>query len=307
MTDFAGKIAFITGGASGAGFGMAQVFSEAGMKVVIADVRRDHIEEAMDYFRQTEAEVHAIELDVTDREGFAAAADEVERVFGSAPDLLILNAGVNVGGPVESSTYEDFDWIIGVCFGGVINGMMTFVPRMIKAGKGGHIAATASYGAFGAYPFVAPYSAAKAATLNLMESYYLALERYGIGVSVLTPANINSNIYDAALKTRPEKYKNTGYSVSEEGQLRMASFNRKGLEPRDLAMRLKKGIEDGIFLIVPYEHGGRMVELAMDRFKHYTSVEGMKYLKEKAKQPPTEEEIALMNERENFEVSKIKR
>ncbi|MBP5166086.1 MAG: SDR family NAD(P)-dependent oxidoreductase, partial [Oscillospiraceae bacterium] len=108
MKDFAGKIAFITGGASGAGLGQAQIFSEAGMKVVIADARQDHLDEAMAYLKSKNAEVHAIKLDVTDRAAFAAAADETEKVFGSCPDLLILTAGVNVFGPSEASTYDDY-------------------------------------------------------------------------------------------------------------------------------------------------------------------------------------------------------
>ena len=187
MKDFKDKVCFITGGASGAGFGQAQVFSEAGMKVVIADVRDDHLEEAMEYFKKKGAPAHAIKLDVTDREAFAAAADEVERLYGGPPDLLILTAGVNVFGPAEASTYDDYDWVVGVCFGGVVNGLVTFVPRMIKANKGGHIAATVSWGAFNAGPTTAPYSAAKAAVLNLMESYFLALRPYGIGVTALCP------------------------------------------------------------------------------------------------------------------------
>ena len=145
MKDFAGKIAFITGGACGAGLGYAKVFAEAGMKVVIADNRQDHMDEAMAYFKENGGQVHPILMDVTDRAGFAAAADETEKVFGGVPDLLILNAGVNVFGPAEASTYEDFDWVMGVCYGGVVNGLVTFVPRMIKAGGERHIAATVSF------------------------------------------------------------------------------------------------------------------------------------------------------------------
>jgi len=159
MKDFAGKIAFITGGASGAGFGQAQIFSEAGMKVVIADVRDDHLQEAKAYFDEKGADVHIIKLDVTDREGWARAADEVERVYGSTVDLLVLTAGVNVFGPAEATTFDDFDWVTSVCYFGVANGLITFVPRMIKAGKKGHIAATVSWGAFGAGPTTAPYAA----------------------------------------------------------------------------------------------------------------------------------------------------
>lgn len=298
MKDFAGKIAFITGGASGAGFGQAQIFSEAGMKVVIADMRQDHLDEAMKYFKEKGAPAHAIKLDVTDRAAFAAAADEVEKVFGSAPDLLVLTAGVNVFGPAEASTYEDYDWVVGVCFGGVVNGLVTFVPRMIKKGQGGHIAATVSWGAFGAGPSTAPYSASKAAVLNLMESYYMALKPYGIGVTAVCPANIRSKIYEAAIKNRPEKYKNTGYNVSEDTQSLLATIHAHGMDPRVLAEWLKKGIENEQFLVAPYEHGPKMVAAELSRFEYYASPEGMKYLEEKRKQPPTEEEMQFMLERE---------
>ncbi|MCL2391180.1 MAG: SDR family NAD(P)-dependent oxidoreductase [Oscillospiraceae bacterium] len=301
MKDFAGKIAFITGGASGAGFGQAQIFSEAGMKVVIADIRQDHLDEAMEYFNGKGAAVHAIKLDVTDREATAAAADEVEKVFGAPPDLLVMTAGVNVFGPAEASTYDDYDWVVGVCFGGVVNGLVTFVPRMIKAGKGGHITATVSWGAFTAAAMVAPYTAAKAAVLNLLESYYHALKPYGIEVSALTPANIKSKIYETALN-RPEHLQNTGYNVNEKTQEFLASIHEHGMEPRVLAQWLKEGIENGLFLIVPYPSGPRMVELELERFKHYASADGMKYLKEKAEQPPSEEQCKMMSEREGYEI-----
>ncbi len=303
MKDFAGKIAFITGGASGAGLGQAQIFSEAGMKVVIADARQDHLDEAMAYFKSKNADVHAIKLDVTDRAAFAAAADETEKVFGSCPDLLILTAGVNVFGPAEASTYDDYDWVVGVCFGGVVNGLVTFVPRMIKAKKGGHIAATVSWGAFNSGSTTAPYSAAKAGVLNLMESYHDALKNYGIGVTALCPANIRSKIYESALKGRPEKFSNTGYNVSEDTQTLLASIHANGMDPRVLADWLKKGIENEQFLVVPYEHGPKMVEIAVSRFVDYASPEGMKRLAEKAKQPPTAEEMQLMAEREGYDVS----
>jgi len=300
MKDFAGKIAFITGGACGAGLGQAQVFAEEGMKVVIADVRQDHIDAAADYFKTTNYPVHFIHMDVTDRAAYAAAADETERVFGSSPDLLIMTAGVNTFGPVEASTYEDFDWVVGVNFGGVVNGLVTFVPRMIRAGRGGHIAATVSMGAFIAPPTVAPYAAAKAAALNLLESYYHALKDYGIGVSALCPANIKSDIWDSALITRPEHLKNTGYNVTKETAEMLRASQQTGIEPRELALRLKKGIEDEMYLIVPYPSAERMVELEFARFKDYATKEGQARREEFRKQPPTEEMKALNFEKEGF-------
>ena len=302
MKDFAGKIAFITGGASGAGFGQAQIFSEAGMKVVIADVRQDHLDNAMDYFTDKNAQVHSIKLDVTDRAGFAAAADETERVFGAAPDLLVLTAGVNAFGPVEASTFEDYDWVMGVNLGGVVNGLVTFVPRMIKTGKGGYIASTVSYGAFIAAPVVAPYAAAKAAVLNLLESYYYALKPYGIGVTALCPASIKSNIYDAVLKTRPENLKNTGYNANEETQGLLYNALQMGMEPRVLAGWMKQGIENEQFLVVPYKSAERMVELELQRFVDYTTLEGVKRLEERKNAPPTDEQRRIHREKEGYDL-----
>ena len=306
MKDFAGKVAFITGGASGAGFGQAQIFSEAGMKVVIADVRQDHLDNAAAHFKSTGAPVHLIKLDVMDREGWAAAADETERVYGT-PDLFIQTAGVNAFGPVEASTFEDFDWVVGVNFNGVVNGLITFVPRMIKAGKGGHISCTVSLGAFGAAAGVAPYTAAKAATLNVMESYFQALKPYGIEVSAMVPANIKSNINDAVLKTRPEHLKNTGYNVTEETvEYMYENMQAYGLEPRELALRMKKGIEDGVFLIVPYPSGAKIFARNLERYALYTTVEGMKELEERMKRPPTEADKALTLETEGYDRSALR-
>ncbi|MGH8230000.1 MAG: SDR family NAD(P)-dependent oxidoreductase, partial [Steroidobacteraceae bacterium] len=239
MAEYSGKVAFITGGASGAGFGQATVFAQAGCKIVIADVRKAAIEDALAKLRARGAEAHGIELDVTDRAAYARAADEVEKVFGKAPELLFNTAGVNSFGPVEQSTYDDFDWIMGVDLGGVVNGMVTFVPRMIAAGRGGYIVTTASMGGFFGSPAASVYSAAKAAVINLMESYHLALAKYRIGVSVLCPANINSNIAEA-VRLRPAQFANTGYVENEEVIQSLRSIYAHGLDPVVLAQRTKE-------------------------------------------------------------------
>jgi short-subunit dehydrogenase len=140
---------------------------------------------------------------------------------------------------------------MGVCLGGVVNGMVTFVPRMIKAGKGGYIVTTASMGGFFGGPSTAPYSAAKAAVINLMESYRLSLVKYGIGVSVLCPASINSNIHNAC-DTRPAHLANTGYLVDKTAVDTLAFIYSQGMDPVDLAKWLKKGIEAEQLYILPY-------------------------------------------------------
>ncbi len=274
MKDFAGKIAFITGGGSGAGLGQAKVFSEAGCKIVIADIRQDHLDEARAYFKDKDAEVHYIKMDITDRQDYARAADEVEKVFGSPPQLLFNTAGVNAFGPAEASTFEDFDWVMGVCLGGVVNGMVTFVPRMIKAGKGGHIATTASMGGLMGTQGCAPYSAAKAAVINLMESYYQALKPYGIGVSCLCPGGIRTNIGESSY-TRPKNLANTGYNTNEKTIAFMHKHYSYGIDPVELAHIFKKGIEDDVLYVVPMPEPEKMMRMIVERMVNYTTSEGM--------------------------------
>jgi NAD(P)-dependent dehydrogenase (short-subunit alcohol dehydrogenase family) len=275
MKDFAGKVAFITGGASGAGFGQAKVFSEAGCKVVIADIRQDHIDQAKAYFKDKKAQVHFIKLDITDRKAYAAAADEVEKVFGGPPQILFNTAGVNAFGPAEASTFEDYDFVVGVCLGGVINGMVTFVPRMIKSGRPGHIATVASMGGLMGASRCAPYSAAKAAVINLMESYYQALKSYNIGVSCLCPGGIKTNIGESSY-TRPKELSNTGYNTNEKTIAFMAHHYSFGIDPVELAQIFKKGIENDVLYVIPFPEPENFMKNVMERMVNYTTPEGMK-------------------------------
>jgi NAD(P)-dependent dehydrogenase (short-subunit alcohol dehydrogenase family) len=251
MKDFEGQLAFITGGASGAGFGQAKVFGRARAEVVIADVRAEAVEKAVAELREEQIKAHGVVLDIMDRDAYAAAADEVEAVFGRAPTILSNTAGVNSFGPIEKTTYDDFDWIIGVNLNGVINGMVTFVPRMIAAGVPGHIVTVSSLGGFMGSAMAGPYSAAKAASINLMEGYRQGLEKYGIGVSVVTPANIKSNIAEAS-KLRPAKFGTSGYVENEDSIASLHSIHQHGLEPEKLGEAIKKGIEENALYIIPY-------------------------------------------------------
>jgi len=259
MKDFAGQPAFITGGASGAGLGQAKVLGRAGARICIADVRADAIEAALAVLRGEGVEAHGVVLDIMDRDAYAKVADEVESVFGMAPTILSNTAGVNSFGPIEKTTYDDFDWIMGVNLDGVVNGMVTFVPRMIASGKPGHIVTVSSIGGFMGSAMAGPYSAAKAATINLMESYRQGLAKYGIGVSVCTPANIRSNIAEAS-KLRPSRYGSSGYVENAESIASLQSIHQHGMDPEQLAEAIKKGIEDDVLYIIPYPETREMLE-----------------------------------------------
>lgn len=257
MKDFAGKLCFITGGASGAGLGQAKLFSKAGMKVAIADVRQDALDSAVkeiQAFSGCDAkDVLPLKVDLTNREEYTAAADKFEATFGGPPHLLIQTAGVNSFGPVEASTFDDFDWVMCVCLNHVVNGLLIFVPRMIKAYAHKtefHVATTSSMGAFMAGSGTGPYSAAKAAVNNLMYSYAEALKKYGSGATVLCPGNINSNIGNAE-KYRPANLKNTGYHVSEGTMMHLRSVHATGIDPVELAEILKEAIESNRIIALP--------------------------------------------------------
>lgn len=256
--DFAGRTAFITGGASGAGFGQAKVFGRAGCKVCIADIRGDAVAQAIKSLRGEGIECHGIELDVTDREAFANAADEAERALGPVT-MLFGTAGVSIFGPLENATYDDYDWIFGVNLGGNINVMQTFVPRMIGHGLGGHVVNTASLGAFFANSGSGIYSASKFAVHGLSMAMRDALKGYGIGVSVLCPANIKSNIAES-VRTRPEKYGASGYAVDEREIAALHAIYSQGMDPEELAGHVKAAIEENRFYIIPYPEARPMLE-----------------------------------------------
>jgi NAD(P)-dependent dehydrogenase (short-subunit alcohol dehydrogenase family) len=247
MKNVEGKVAFITGGANGAGFGMAQAFTKNGMKVVIADIRQDSLDQAMAYFKNTPG-VHAIRLDVTDREAFARAADEAEKVFGKV-HVVCNNAGINLFVPIEECTYNDWDWVMGVNFGGVVNGIQTFIPRLRRHGEGGHIVNTASMAAFLPSPQAGIYSASKFGVRGLSESLRFSIYKYNIGVSVFCPGLINSSIFESE-KVRPQKFSSPENTAKSQKTMDiLPELHKKGMEPAEVGEKVLAGIRKNALYI----------------------------------------------------------
>jgi NAD(P)-dependent dehydrogenase (short-subunit alcohol dehydrogenase family) len=219
VKDVTGKVAFITGGASGIGFGMARTFLRSGMKVVIADVRQDHLDHCAAELK-SEKHVHFIRLDVTDRAAMLHAADETQRVFGHV-HVVCNNAGVGAFGGVALMTYADWDWILGVNLGGVINGVHTFLPRILAHGEGGHIVNTSSIGAVVPMPGGIAYITAKCAVMGLTEALSAELAPHKIGVTLLSPGPTATNIHEVA-RLRPKQYQDSGFHEIERELARRA-------------------------------------------------------------------------------------
>ena len=209
MQDVSGKVAFVTGGASGIGLGMARAFLNAGMKVVVADVRQDHLDAAAASLAGGDR-VLGLRLDVTDRAAFARVADEAERAFGKV-HVLCNNAGIGLAGPAKHATYEDWDWVLGVDLGGVVNGVVTVLPRILKHGEGGHIVNTSSMSGILPNPGTIQYTAAKAAVVAISEVLRTELAADNIGVSAFCPGPVQTNISKSG-ETRPAHLAHTGYA-----------------------------------------------------------------------------------------------
>lgn len=243
ITGFEGKVAFITGGASGIGLGIARVLAARGSRVVLADLRQDHIDAALAGFAGggRSNQVSALQLDVTHREGYREAAARMRDAFGGI-DILVNNAGVGLEGPVLEATYADYDFGFGVNLGGVINGFVEFLPQMIAHGRGGHVVSTASLAAEVVMPeWLAIYAASKAAVCHYCEAVRPALAGKGIGVSILLPGPVKSNIHETQANRPRALLEASGYKASEE-RLSRRIVGDNWMEPEQAGELVAEGI-----------------------------------------------------------------
>ena len=245
--DWRGKTAFITGGVSGIGFGIARAFSDAGMDMILSYRNEAYRAAAEDWFAERGRSARFVKLDVTDRAGFAAAAAEAGKVH-----VLVNNAGVSVFGPTDEASYADYDWIMGVNFGGVVNGLVSFLPGMKAHGEGGHVVNVASMAAFCAGPQAGIYTASKFAVRGLTESLRYNLAPYRIGVSLMCPGLTRTNAWDSALK-RPEGFAASGFASPDRAELEQfgAAFDL-GMDPLEVGEKTLAGMSANQGLILTH-------------------------------------------------------
>jgi NAD(P)-dependent dehydrogenase (short-subunit alcohol dehydrogenase family) len=203
-----GKVAYITGGSSGIGLGIARVFYEAGMKVVIGYLDEQHIGDALKHFPSDDPRVHHIKHDVMDRDAWERVADEIEKKFG-ALQVLVNNAGVGLQAPASTGTYKDWEWGLGVNLWGPIYGTHTYVPRMLAGKQGAHIITTTSTSGILPGSGAGIYTVAKIAAVGFMEELRLELRNTNIGTSCFVPGLTATNI-GVSESYRPAALKNDG-------------------------------------------------------------------------------------------------
>ncbi len=208
ITDVKGKVAYITGGSSGIGLGIARVFHEAGMNVVIGYLGDDHIKDALKLFPENDPRLHAIRHDVMERDAWERTADEIEKKFGPV-HVLVNNAGVGLQAPASTGTYKDWEWGLGVNLWGPIYGVHTYVPRMLAGKQGSQIVTTTSTSGILPGSGAGIYTVAKIAAVGLMEELRHELRNTNIGTSAFIPGLTTTNIGQSETY-RPAALKNDG-------------------------------------------------------------------------------------------------
>jgi len=242
MRNLEGKVAFVTGGASGIGYGMVRNFLANGMKVVVADYNEAHLADARADLAGSNA-IHLLRVDVSDRADLARAAREAIDVFGKI-HVLCNNAGVGGGGMAEDAEFDEWDRAISINLGGVVNGVKTIVPIIRAQGEGGHVVNTASMAGVVPLPGMGAYSTAKYAVRGLTESLRMSLAPEGIGVSCLFPGASKS-----ALVEIPED--DSGAPEGEEGDF-LRNFwaaMRGAMDPMELGAAVVDAIRTNRFHI----------------------------------------------------------
>jgi NAD(P)-dependent dehydrogenase (short-subunit alcohol dehydrogenase family) len=239
------RTALITGGASGIGLGIARALFSTGMNVAIADIRDDHFCAAREFFAEEPERLCEVHLDVANRANWSRAAHDIVERFG-AIHVLCLNAGIGVLGPILGARQNDWDWLLSVNLGGVVNGVTEILPRMRAQQQGGHIVATSSMGGLIVGPTGGIYSTAKFGVVALMECLRSDLVAENIGVSVLCPAAVNTHIYDHG-GMRPEHFRDSHYILSAEEEQRgiadAKSLLSMGRDPLEVGEFVRLAIE----------------------------------------------------------------
>jgi NAD(P)-dependent dehydrogenase (short-subunit alcohol dehydrogenase family) len=204
MEQLAGKTAFVTGGASGIGLGLARAFLATGMNVMLADVEELALQSALHSLSDHGSRVAGALCDVAQRESLQRAAAAAFTAFGKV-HILCNNAGVSRAGPVEGIALSDWDWVVGVNLMGVVHGIEIFLPHIKVHGEGGHIINTASMAGLVPGALSGPYAATKFGVVGLSEVLAEELAGSDIGVSVLCPGWVRTRMVDNG-RNRPARF-----------------------------------------------------------------------------------------------------
>jgi NAD(P)-dependent dehydrogenase (short-subunit alcohol dehydrogenase family) len=259
MENLRGKVAVITGGASGIGKAVAERAAAEGMKVVLADIEESALKSAEADLSGGGADVIGVVTDVSDANSVGELRESALRKYG-AVHLIHNNAGVGLGGPIWAVSEKDWQWILGVNLWGVIHGIATFVPLFIEQGEG-HIVNTASVAGLTTSPMLGPYNATKHAVVTISEALYKDLEMVGapVGVSVLCPGFVQTGIGQSA-RNRPMWAPEIEVEGAAEMTALIQSLVDAGIPPAAVAERVLHAVKNDTFYILTHPELNEAIE-----------------------------------------------
>jgi NAD(P)-dependent dehydrogenase (short-subunit alcohol dehydrogenase family) len=268
MKEFKGKVAVITGAASGIGRGIAERCVREGMKVVLADIDEASLTKAETELKTLGGTVLGVRTDVSKRSDVELLAQRALDSFG-AVHVLFNNAGVAAGGAPWEATWNDWEWVIGVNLWGVIHGVKVFTPLMLAQNTECHIINTSSTAGLVVGCGSAPYAVTKHGVVALSESLYLALQQRNslVKVSVLCPGVVRTNIAYAERK-RPAELRNEAVAMTPERQAGLAAFKavmEASMPPLQVADVVFEAIQKEQFYILSHPEWMEAVQLRTDK------------------------------------------
>jgi len=277
MREFAGKTAFVTGGAAGIGLALGRAFARVGMNVMLADIETATLTAAVKSLENPETSIRGIVCDVADPSSVERAAQASFEAFGNV-HVVCNNAGVAAGGGIDNISLDNWRWVLDVNLMGVLHGIRSFLPHLRGHGEGGHFVNTASMAGISGGLGLSPYTASKFAVVGMSEGLAAQLRPFGIGVSVLCPSYVRTGIGESG-RNRPPRYGSAPVldpnSPAAAMVAAIAASLQAGLEPDSVAARVLEAIRNDEFYVFTHPNmreqvDGRFaaIQAAMDKVDH---------------------------------------
>ena len=254
MKDLEGKVAFITGGASGVGLGMATAFLKAGIKVVIGDINGDRATRVESKLKEISEDIRSVQVDTTSMESLENAADAVEAAFGNV-HILCNNAGIGGGGKTLKVPMERWHAVLNVNLWGVLHGIKVFLPRMLEHGEGGHVVNTASFTGIVGHHSQSSYGTSKFAIVGMSEFLRNDMEDETVSVSVLCPHVVDTPMFYPNLADADEE------TIAKHKKENMPWLETMAVKPEDAGNMVLRGIEnDELYIFTDGTDSRKMME-----------------------------------------------